>query len=324
MKIWIDMTNSPHVLFFEPIIKELKKKHKIIVTARDYQQTVPLLKQKKIPFIQLGKHHGKNMISKMFGYIHEVLIRIKFILKIKPDLTINHHGMYATMAAFLTGNKVVYIFDGDGSTIQMSDILFANKSLCPEALPNKIFNKKLIKYPGIKEEVYLSNFKPNKSYPKKLGIKRKYILIRPEATTATYIKKANMLDKLITDIIKQNKYDIVITPRTEQQRQYYKKFKVIIPNQVIDGPNLIANSSLMISGGGTMNREAVVLGIPVITFFPNILLSVDKWLVKNNYMKSIKNPTLKDIKETIKTTKKYKRSDKGKKFILKTINSMLN
>src|SRR3989344_147288 len=325
-KIWIDCTNSPHVLFFESIIKELEKKYEIVVTARDYQQTIDLLKQKRIPFIQLGKHHGSTLFSKFFGYFYEVWLRIKFILKEKPDLTVCNHGMYASMTAFLTGYKRLYLFDGDGSTIQMSDILFANKSLCPEALPKKIFGKKLHKYPGFKEEVYLSSFEKDPTYLSKLGLKKKKtIFIRPEAASASYIKGENLMDNLIRDLEEEG-YQIIIKGRTPEQIKYYQENfeNLFVPTKTIDGPNALANSDLVISGGGTMNREAAVLGIPVISTFPNQPLSVDKWLVKRGFMKIITQPTLKDVKEALDIKKRYKMSDKSKRVILKTIEDMLS
>jgi len=219
----------------------------------------------------------------------------------------------------------LYIFDGDGNNIQMSDIIFANKSLCPEVLPNRIFGKKLYKYPGFKEEVYLSSFNKDKNYFKELGLKnKKTIFIRPEATSASYIKGNHCMDDLIKDLEKEG-YQIIIKGRTPEQIKYHQKNfkKSFVPTQTIDGPNTIANSNLVISGGGTMNREAVVLGIPVISTFPNSPLSVDKWLVKHGYMKIITNPTLKDIKQALKTKKRYKMSNKGKQIILRTIEGML-
>jgi len=324
-KIWIDCTNSPHVLFFEPIIKELAKKYNIIVTARDYQQTIDLLKKKNIPFIKLGKHHGKRIISKFFGYFYEVFLRIKFILKEKPDLTICHHGIYATAAAFLTGHKRLYIFDGDATRIQIMDIILADKSLCPESLPSKIFGRKLYKYSGLKEEVYLNSFKKDQDYLKNLGLnKKKTIFIRPEATSASYIKGRYSMDRLIQDLEKED-YQIIIKGRDKEQIKHYQRnFKnLFVPDETIDGPNTIANCDLVISGGGTMNREAAVLGVPVISTFPNSPLSVDKWLVRQGYMKIIPKPTLEDVKEVLKNKKQYKMSDKGKKTILDTIENML-
>ncbi|QQG38501.1 MAG: DUF354 domain-containing protein [Candidatus Woesearchaeota archaeon] len=325
-KIWIDCTNSPHVLFFEPIINELKKKYEIIVTGRDYQQTIDLLKKKNIPFVQIGSHHGKSILSKAFYTLSEVLVRVKFILKYRPHLAISHQGYYATIAAMLTGRKSLYIFDGDAAKVQMLGIIFGTKALCPEPLPNIIFGRRLLKYPGIKEEVYLSSFKKDSNYFKKLGLKnKKTIFIRPEASSASYIKGEHLMDNLIIDLEKEG-YQIVIKGRTPEQIKYYQqKFKnLFVPSQTIDGPNTIANSDLVISGGGTMNREAVVIGTPVVSTFPSPPLSVDKWLVKEGYMRIIPNPTIKEIKDALKNKRIYKKSDKGKKFILNVIERMLN
>ena len=141
MKIWVDMTNSPHVLFFKPIMDELGKEHDIIVSARDYQQTLPLLDRYRIDYVLLGKHYGKCWIRKFFGSIREVFLRLAFILRVKPDLVITHHSFYATLAAFFTNNKSLYIFDGDASHIQMAGIIFASKSLCPEAIKKNRISK---------------------------------------------------------------------------------------------------------------------------------------------------------------------------------------
>lgn len=315
MKIWIDLTNSPHVLFFKPLIKELQKKHKIIITARDYQQTIPLLKKYKLKFTQLGKHHGKGWTRKFIGTLLEIIQRLEFIAKTKPDLSITHQSFYATIAAFLTGRKSLYIFDGDGSYIQMSGIIYATKSLCPEAIKKKrIFLRKLTKYPGLKEEVYLSDYKQKE--------KQNMIFLRPEATQASYIKKENILDNLIEQLQKE-KYKLVLMPRTPDQREYYKDFKNLEVPELVDGPDILSRSSLVISGGGTMNREAVVLGTPVISIFQNKPLSIDRWLIHNKYMNLIKEPTLQDVKNTIKSKNKYIKSSKGKEFILETINNML-
>lgn len=312
--IWIDITNSPHVLFFEPLIKELKKKYNIIITARNYQQTIPLLRQKKIEFIELGRHHGRN---KIIGAIKEIIIRLKFILKYKPNLTISHHAFYNIIATFITGRKSLYMFDGDGTKRQLLGIPFATKSLCPYILPQKtMFFRKLIKYPSLKEEIYLYDIKTKK--PKKTTI-----ILRPEAPQASYIKKNFILEPLIQDLIKQKGWKLILIPRVDEQRDYYKKYKNIEIPEIVDGPKLISNSSLVISAGGTMNREAVVLGVPVISAFPNKPLSIDKWLTKQNYMKMIKEPTIKDVKDILKFKKVYKKTDKGKKFIINTIDRLL-
>ncbi|MFH1326505.1 MAG: DUF354 domain-containing protein [archaeon] len=326
MRIWIDLTNSPHVLFFEPLIKELKKNHKVIITARDYQQTIPLLKEKNIPFIELGRYHGKSVVSKILGSLSEIFVRIKFINKFKPDLSLSHHAQYSTIAAWITRKKALYIFDGDKSVLQMMGIFFA-PSLCPENLPKKMYCINPIRYPGLKEEIYLYNFKPDKNYLKKIGIKKKKynIFIRPEATSASYIKGKGSLNPLLKELEKEKDFQIIMVPRTPDQKEYYKKrYKnIFIPDKVVDGPQLISNVDLVISGGGTMNRESVVLGTPVLSSFQNDPLTIDKWLIKEGYMILKREPAIKDIKKMLVNKKKYKISSKGKKRVLEIIENIL-
>ncbi|MHA1396016.1 MAG: DUF354 domain-containing protein [Promethearchaeota archaeon] len=328
MKIWIDITNSPHVMFFDPIIKYLRKKYKLIITARNYQQTISLLEEKNINYILLGRHHGKSVLSKISGVLSEVLLRITFIKNNSPDLVISHQSYYATIAARLMHKKSLYIFDGDTSLKQMLGIFWATKILCPDKLPDKIGGIKLSKYPGLKEEVYLYGFRANKNYINKLGLNHKYpiILIRPEAELASYIKKKGVLEPLLNKLEKYGRFQVIILPRTEDQKKHYKEVykKFNIPDKIINGPNLIANVDLVISGGGTMNREAVVLGTPVISAFQNPPISVDKWLIEKSYILLKKNPILDDVIYALKNKAKYKMSLKGREKIIEVIEQMLN
>ncbi len=327
MKIWIDITNSPHVLFFEPIIKELQNKHEVLITARDYQQTLPLLNEKGIHYELLGKHHGKSLVAKLKGIWSEVAVRIKFIKKHKPALTITHQSYYATLAARLTGRKSLYIFDGDGALVQMLGIFFGSKTLAPECLPSRIRGVKIGKYPGLKEEIYLSSFEPDQDYLNKLGLDpdKRTILIRPEAGSASYIKKENVLEPLLNSLEREEEFQVIILPRTQQQREYYKNRhkKFFIPDDILSGPDLAANVDCVISGGGTMNREAVTFGTPVISAFQNPPLSVDKWLIKEEYMNMIPEPSTNDIKEVVKKKNRYKMSSSGREEILRVIERML-
>jgi predicted glycosyltransferase len=327
MKIWIDMTNSPHVMFFEPIIRSLEEKHDVITTARDYQQTLALLKEKGIPYTLLGKHHGKSITAKIKGLYSEVAVRMKFIKDKNPDLTITHQSYYATLAARLSGKKSLYIFDGDGAILQMLGIFFGSKALAPEKLPAKIKGVKIAKYPGLKEEVYISGFIPDESYLSKLGLDpdKSTILIRPEAGSASYIKKENVLGPLLDSLDRQEKYQVILLPRTSEQMEYYKKAypNFLIPDGILSGPDLAASVDLVISGGGTMNREAVVFGTPVISAFQNPPLTIDKWLIEEGYMDLINEPDLQDVEHAIERKKRYPMSSAGKDKILEHIEQML-
>jgi len=327
MKIWIDMTNSPHVLFFEPLIQSLEEKHQVIITARDYQQTLALLDEKGIPYTLLGKHHGKSLAAKMKGLFSEIAVRKKFIRKNKPDLTITHQSYYATIAARLSGRKSLYIFDGDGAVLQMLGLFFASRSLAPEKLPAKIKGVKIAKYPGLKEEVYISRFTPDRDYLSKLGLdpRKKTILVRPEAGSASYIKKENVLGPLLDSLAEQEEIQVILLPRTTEQKEYYKKTyrHFFIPDGVLSGPDLVANVHLVISGGGTMNREAVVFGTPVISAYQNPPFTIDRWLVEEGYMDLIKEPKLHHVHQALNKKKRYPMSTAGREKILEHIEQML-
>jgi len=331
-RIWIDITNSPHVLFFEPLMKLLKKEGvEFLVTARPYQQTIELLKQKKINYKIIGKHYGKNKFKKAFGLSFRSFLLWKEMIKQKNRISfsISHGSPYCSIASNFAGIYNLWTLDGDkAKDIITPSVKFANKVIIPEIVPKENYLKmgtreeKITQYPGLKEEVYLWNFKPNKRYLEEIGVEtdKPVILIRPEASKAVYIKETEFLIPLIKTLKEDN--SIILIPRTPDQNVVYKRIfgnSVFIPTEVLDGPNVIANSSLVISAGGTINREAVVLGKKVISTFREELLTVDKWLIENKFMLHNPDPSKEFVDDVINgeiKTGKYKRSNETFIFFL--------
>ncbi len=308
--VWIDITNSPHVLFFEPFIKYFDKlKIKYIITCRDLGGSKELLKKKGIPFLELGTHHGGSILKKAIGTISEIKLRTDFLKKHKGiDLILTHQSPYAIIAGSIKHKKTIEFFDNEHT--KWSNILsfpLATKLYCPEALNSVnlskmyFFNKnKLHYYPGIKEAVYLQNFKKDKSLLKDLGLKEKdYVVFRPEASLAHYHPTNKYTKELIDKLVKDKQTVVLVARYKEQKEEYRKKYKkyknFIILEKTIDGPQLIANSKLVLSAGGTMNRESCVLGVPVISLYSGDILAVDKWLIEKGYMQHISS--LKDTKK---------------------------
>ncbi|MDH5385672.1 MAG: DUF354 domain-containing protein [Candidatus Aminicenantes bacterium] len=336
-KIWIDMTNSPHVLFFEPLIRMLKKEGaEFLITARPYQQTIELLKQKKLNFEIIGKHYGKNKVRKAFGLFFRSFLLWKEVMKQKNRISfsISHGSPYCTIASNFAGIYNLWTLDGDKPKEFIIPAKFANKVVIPEIVPKENYVKtrtkeeKIIQYPGLKEEVYLWDFKPNKRYLEKIGVEtdKPVILMRPEATKAAYIRETEFLIPLIKTL--KEDYFIILIPRTPDQKVAYKRIfgnSIFIPTQVLEGPNAIANSSLVISAGGTINREAVVLGKKVISIFREELLTVDKWLIENKFMLHNPNPSKEFVDDVINggiKTRKYTRSNKAFKFFSELMRSV--
>lgn len=296
-KIWIDITNSPHVLFFEPLVKELERDGiDFFITSRDYQQTIGLLNQKNFSYETIGKHYGKAKIRKFFGLLHRSFLLWKRVVRLRKDIifSISHGSPYCSIASKFAKIHNLWTLDGDkAADVIISSVKFADKVIIPEIVPQKSYiemgakESKIIQYPGLKEEVYLWDFKRDSEYLKKIGIEtdKKIILIRPEASKAMYAKEFKFLTSLINEL--KNDYFIILIPRTEDQSVFYKKIfrnEIFIPAYALDGPNIIANASLVISAGGTMNREAVALGKRVISAYREELLTVDKWLIEKGYM----------------------------------------
>jgi len=331
-KIWIDITNSPHVLFFEPLIEALKKEGvEFLITTRPYQQTIELLEQKKLSYKIIGKHYGKNKFRKAFGLLLRSFLLWKEIIKQKNRISfsISHASPYCSVASNFAGIYNLWTLDGSiAKDIIIPSVKFADKVIIPEIVPKEDYVKmgtkeeKITQYPGLKEEVYLWDFKPNKQYLEEIGVKtdKPVILIRPEASKAVYIKETEFLIPLIETL--KEEYFIILTPRTLDQNVFYKKTfgnSIFIPVKALDGPNVIANSSLVISAGGTISKEAVVLGKEAILVFREGLTTVDKWLIENKFMLHNPNPTKEFVNDVITgriETKRYKASNKAFKFFL--------
>lgn len=334
-KIWIDITNSPHVLFFEPLIRMLKKEGaEFLITARPYQQTIELLKQKKLNYKLIGKHYGKSKFRKASGLFFRSFLLWKEIMKQKSRISfsISHGSPYCSIASNFAGIYNLWTLDGDKAKYVIKpSVKFANNVIIPEIVPKENYVKmgtkeeKIIQYPGLKEEVYLWDFKPNKRYLEDIGVEtdKPVILIRPEASKAVYIKKPVFFIPLI-EMLKED-YFIILIPRTPDQDVLYRKMfgnSILIPTEALDGPNLIANSSLVISAGGTMNREAIVLRKKVVSMRSAAgedLITIENWLIENKFMLENPNPTKEFIDDVIKgkiKIRKYKRSNKTFNFFL--------
>ena len=327
-KILIDITNSPHVLFFEPIINKLKDKYEIIITCRNLAQTIPLLKEKHIPYTIIGGHH-KNRLLKGLELITRSFLLYNFTKNVKPDLCISHGSYFCSIAARFAGVKEIWTLDGDkAKTVISTSMKFAKKVLIPECVPNENYLRfgakkdRLYHYPGLKEEFYLYNFKKDLNYLDKFNVDKdkKTIFLRPEADFASYYEgKKDIFVNLVPKLLK--KYNLILIPRTKKQRELYDKFmsKGLIMLEIVDGPQMMANVDLVISGGGTMNREAVVLGTKVISAYQGELLTVDKFLIKNKYMLHTKKLTLEYINKVINnkiSLNKYVVSNSGINYFI--------
>lgn len=310
MKIWIDFANSPHVLFFRPIINQLiEQKHELIITIRDFSQTVGLAKKYGIEGTIIGKHGGRNILRKSWTITNRS-IKLYYLLKAERiDIALSHNSYSQIIAGRLLGTNVVTLMDYEGQPANHLAFRLAHKVIVPEYFPDKslrkfgVYHDKLHKYKGFKEQVYLSDFKLNNIFIDELITscnmstdwdinKTILITIRPPAYTALYHRFSNPLFyKLLYKLKSLKGITVILLPRDKEQKNKLKKmfpsFK--IPMRPLESSDLLYYSDMIISAGGTMNREAAIFGIPVYTIFAGILPAVDKKLIEIKRMKSLLN-----------------------------------
>jgi predicted glycosyltransferase len=300
--IWIDTQYPPNVHFFNPIIKELKKrKYNVIVSARDAFETCDLLVIKGYKYIRIGKYPGKKKVSKAFGTLLRALQLVYFFRNKKCSIALNFGSPSQSIASFLLGIKTVCITDYEHAKIKPWIWLFKRvivpAYISDDKLSERGFDlKKVLKFPGLKEDIYKNDFEPDSSILRDLRIENSkvVVIVRPPATTAHYHNPESevLLYQVLDYLIKFNNVNIVLLARKEQKEIIEKAkknypTKIIFPEKALNGLNLIYNSDLVISGGGTMNREAAVLEVPAYSIFKGKIGECDKYLEKNERLKFI-------------------------------------
>jgi uncharacterized protein len=301
--VWIDIDNSPHVPFFLPIIHELERNGvKVVLTARDIYQVTDLLKFFNLPCKVIGGHYGKIKVLKVMGNLVRSLQLLPTAAK-RPSLAVNHGSRAQILASKMTGVPTVMMHDYEHST--KTGFVEPTWTFMPEVIPTNSMGKDdthTVKYPGLKEDVYVIGFRPDPNFKKNLGIKdgELVITLRPPATEAHYHNpEAEILfDSTMRLLADKTNVKAITLPRNGKQKQQIKDAwpeliasgRVIIPETPLNGLDLIWASDLVISGGGTMNREAAALGVPVYSIFRGKIGAVDQYLAQSGRLMLLETP----------------------------------
>lgn len=306
-KIWIDITNSPHAILFNPVIKELKKKkYEVVVTTRDYAQTIDLLKLFEIEYTVVGDHKGKNKYKKTWGLIERSWQLYWFIRKEKVSASLSMSSFTAIIASNALDIPHMTLYDYEYTTGHYISYRLSNIILTPKGVDEKLLKKygsnkqNTVFYPGLKEQIYIEYYLPNKNnkiiiqekLKKNLGIttNNPIILFRPEATMAHYQNNVNSMSLKLIKYLSEHKSNpvIIVIPRTPDQKKEYINLKyknVIVPSKTLNGIDLIQLSDLVIGAGGTVNREAAALGVPAYSIYKGGKMgAIDNMLIKTKKM----------------------------------------
>lgn len=294
--IWIDVDNSPHVPLFAPLIKFYRESGvEVILTARNHSQTIELLENAGFgeTFEIIGAHYGKSKINKVRGLLVRAKQLVSYLKKSKFEVkvAVSHGSRSMVLAAKWLKIPIITMYDYEFTETKIFN-RFSDKVLVPEKIPDKILDEiglaipKRIKYQGLKEELYLNYFQPNQTFWKnfasknQLNLEQKTILValRPPATTANYHNETSeiLFGELLKYLLGNAKTFTIISPRTDEQRIEIEQLlatldlnqnRCLVLQKAVNGLDLALNVDLLISGGGTMNREAVLLGTKVYSIF---------------------------------------------------------
>lgn len=292
--IWIDFENAPHVWVLKELIGALKDNgFSVLVTARNFSSTIALCRYMGIEFREVDcPIHPKARAGKLLSIIWRGLKLRNYIKRSGlglPLLAVSHGSRSQALASGLLGTTVFSLDDYEHSFTGFNR--FVDRILSPAPIKPKNWGKyqsKVINYPGLKENLYLwngNNLSDGKSIPFKEGELK--VLFRPESPDAHYAsKKSEVLQEAVMKrLCSERSLHVVLFPRNISQGDKIKKFfssqgiTCTIPSGAINGPALISSSDLVIGGGGTMTREAAVLGVPSYTFFAGKLGEVDRYLI---------------------------------------------
>lgn len=302
--IWIDLDNSPHVPFFRPIIQELEARgHAILLTARDCFQVCGLAERLQVECDAIGRHYGKNRAMKLLGLGIRTLQLLPRALRARPALAVSHGSRSQLLTAKLLGIPTLQILDYEFAKGWI--LIRPSWAMTPDMIPDeavKCDRSRILKYPGIKEDVYVPSFTPDGDIRTTLGIGESDILVtlRPPASEAHYHSPdSDVLFKATVDHLGHFATTrMVVLPRTDRQGKTIRaqwpdlcsSGKLMIPDHVVDGLDLIWHSDLVISGGGTMNREAAALGVPVYSVFRGKTGAVDRFLEASGRLVMLESP----------------------------------
>jgi predicted glycosyltransferase len=289
VRVWVDLTNSPHVLVLRPVIERLRARgDEVHVTARDFAQTVGLCERMGIEATVIGRHRGGRMADKAVGMAQRSGALVRWARKRGPfDLALGHGSNDVSIAAALLRVPSATMFDYEYATIQHTiNGRLARRVVVPDAIPVDRLTRytkaeRLRRYPGLKEEYYLADLVPDASVLDELGVDpaQPLAVVRTPPAVSLYHRFEN---DVFADVLHRlrEQGQVVVLPRTEEQRaELTAEGGFTIPEQAIDGPSLVAFADLVVSAGGTMNREAVALGTPVFTTFEGRLGAVDERLI---------------------------------------------
>jgi len=311
VRVWIDITAPAHVLVFRPLLPLLRERGaEVELTSRDYAQTVQLLELHGIEAEILGRHGGRSRLGKARSLTSRLRDLRHWAKGREFDIALAHGSHELTLTARRLGIPSSTTFDYEFAWLQHQlGCRAATRVVVPEAIPPERLERygakppKLVQYPGLKEEYYLADFEPDPAAlePFEIDSARALVVVRTPPDVSLYHRRSNPLFPQVLDHLGHDEsVQAIVLPRTVEQRDFVRGLglpSVQVPDRAVDGQSLIAFSDLVVSAGGTMNREAVALGVPVYTTYGGRLGGVDEMLIREGRLIPLSDPRALDLRK---------------------------
>ena len=311
MRVWVDMTASAHVLVFRPLIRLLRERgDEVEITARDYAQTLQLLDLHGLEADVIGRHGGRSRVGKATQLVSRLGALRRWARARSFDVALAHGSHELTMTARRLGVPSSTTFDYEFAWLQHQlGCRAATKVVVPDAIPPErlepygVEPPKLVQYEGLKEEYYLADFEPDARVlePWPIDPDRVLVVLRPPPDVSLYHRHSNPLFPQTLDFLGRHEgVHAIVLPRTEEQREFVRRLdlpSVVLPERAVDAQSLIALSDVVVSAGGTMNREAVALGVPVYTTYGGRLGGVDELLIREGRLRPLSDPRALELRK---------------------------
>ena len=319
-RVWVDLTNPAHVVVLRPLVELLESGgHEVTLTARPLSHTTELLDDWGHPYTAIGQHGGASRAGKALAAVSRTAQAFAFARGKGFDYGLAHGSTDLPPVGRVLGIPNTTMFDYEWARLQHElNCRLATRVLVPDAIPAERLAlygarpPKLVRYPGLKEEYYLADFEPDESVLGELGLDREHVIavVRTAPSYALYLggSENELLPRVLRRLLDEGA-QVVVLARTDEQRRTLRELDagLVVPERAVDGRSLAALADLVVSAGGTMIREAAVLGTPVWSIFEGRPGAVDEQLEREGRVRFLHDPA------ELVVAKATKRSPRGRR-----------
>ena len=305
MRVWVDFTNTAHVQVLRPLVELLERGgHEVELTARPLSQTLAMLERWGRRADVIGHYGGSSRVGKARAAASRIPQLVRWARGRRLDCALAHGSTDVPPVCRLLRIPNTTMFDYEWAELQHHvNCRLATRVLVPEAIPPDRLARygarppKLVHYPGLKEEYFLADFEPDPRVLSDLGVDRERVVcvVRTAPSYALYLGGSEnpLLPRVLTRLSEAEDAQTVVITRTAQQADAIEALRLprVLPARgTVDGRSLVALADLLVSAGGTMNREAAVLGTPVYSIFEGRRGAVDEQLERDGRLRTLREP----------------------------------